>query len=299
MGQKRLPVPFLWLAVAMLAWSCWAKAEPQKYAIENVKDNVYRFTAGHYHSVFMVTSDGIIVTDPITPAAAQYLKQALAQRFQKPIKYLVYSHNHADHTLGGEVFAQAGATVVAHELAAEDMAWTKLPTAPADITFTQELTLKLGDSSVELQYHGVNNGRGSVSMRFLPANVMHVVDWIVVGRMPYKNLMGYDIHGMIRSTEAILALPDFEVFVGGHADIGNKQDVASYLDYLKALYAGVRDGMLQGQSLAQTQSSLTLSEFDHLKMYRQWLPLNIEGVYNTLMNTSYFGFRTDVPEPAE
>lgn len=261
------------------------------YAIEKVKGNVYRFSAGHYHSVFMVTEHGIFVTDPINKDAAQYLKNELSERFDQPVRYLAYSHNHVDHTLGGEVFASEGVEVIAHEYADEDLRWTKTPTALPTMTFSDELTIKLGEQSVQMKYYGPNNGHGSVSMRFMPENVLFVADWIVLGRMPYQTLPGYDIHGMIRSTKAVLEDKPFDVFVGAHADMGTRKDVERYLSYLQALYAEVRDGMLADKSLETLQQDIKLDEFSDLKMYNEWLPQNIEGVYQTLNEQSYFDRR--------
>lgn len=258
------------------------------YVVERVKDNVYRFSAGHYHSAFMVTDSGIFVTDPINPAAARYLKGYLAKHSDAPIRYLAYSHNHVDHTLGGEEFQEEGVEIIAQRHAANDLRWTKTPTALPTMTFTDELTVQLGEHQVVLTHYGPNNGRGSVSMRFLPANVMFVVDWIVLGRMPYQNLPGYDIHGMIDSTQALLNEQPFDVFIGGHADMGDYDDVVDYHDYLQQLYAEVRDGMLAGKDLATLQATIELPDYQHLTMYDEWLKLNIEGVYRTLNDMSYF-----------
>lgn len=131
-------------------------------------------------------------------------------------------------------------------------------------------------------------------MRFMPANVLFVADWIVLGRMPYKELPGYDIHGMIRSTQQVLNEQPFDVFVGAHADRGTREDVKRYSNYLRALYAKVRDGMLAGKSLDTLQREIRLDEYSDLKMYEEWLPLNIEGVYKTLNEQSYFDRRPDV-----
>ena len=268
-----------------------ASMAQQSYSIEPIKDNVYRFSVGHYHSVFMVTDDAIVVTDPINPEAAQSLKDTLAQRYEQPIKYLIYSHNHIDHTRGGDVLANEQVEVISHQYAYEDLSWTKAPTALPTLTFNDTLRVNLGDSHVQLRYYGPINGRGSISMRFMPANVLFVADWIVLGRMPYKSLPGYDIHGMIRSTEAVLNEPTFDVLVGAHAETGDRDDVVNYLNYLKALYNGVRDGMLAGQSLEAIQASLTLNEYSHLAMFDEWRVQNIEGVYNTLIEQSYFNLR--------
>jgi glyoxylase-like metal-dependent hydrolase (beta-lactamase superfamily II) len=242
----------------------------------------------------MVTKEGLFLTDPISEKAASYLRGELTDRFNVPIRYLAYSHNHVDHILGGQILADKGVAVVAHSYAAEDIIWTHVPTAVPNLTFQEELTVKLDDSRVELRYHGPNNGRGSISMRFLPANVLYVVDWIVIGRMPYRDLLGYDIHGMIRSTREVLAGNPFDLFVGGHADTGTRKDVKRYLGYLEALYAAVRDGMLAGKTLKTLQAEIRLPDYADLRMYEEWLPLNVAGVYKTLVEMSYFNFRPDI-----
>lgn len=270
-------------------------AAAQDYQIEQMKDNVYRVTAGTYRSVFMATDEGLFLTDPISTEAATWLRAELERRFDAPIRYLAYSHNHVDHTMGGTVLAGDGVTVVAHEDAAADLRRTRVPTALPDVTFREETTIRLGDSRVELRYYGPNNGRGSVSMRFLPANVLFVVDWIVLGRMPYKDLPGYDIHGMISSTRAVLEGPRFDLFIGGHAEAGTRADVERYLAYLEALYGAVRDGMLAGKTKAQLREEVRLPEYSDLRMYDAWLPMNVAGVYDTLVDMSYFNARPDVP----
>ncbi|HEY8568190.1 MBL fold metallo-hydrolase [Microbulbifer sp.] len=291
--RRSLPSLFTLLLFSLHSLCTFAE-DRIAYQIEHMKDNVYRFTAGHYHSVFMVTKEGLFLTDPISEEAATYLREQLSTRFKVPIRYIAYSHNHVDHILGGNILAKNGATVVAHEYAAEDIKWTRAPTAIPDITFHDKLAIELGDSRVELRYHGPNNGRGSVSMRFMPANVLYVVDWIVIGRMPYRDLPGYDIHGMIRSTREVLASEPFDLFVGGHANTGTREDVQRYLSYLEALYDAVRDGMLAGKTLETLQSEIQLPEYADLPMYKEWLPLNVAGVYKTLVEMSYFNFRPDI-----
>jgi glyoxylase-like metal-dependent hydrolase (beta-lactamase superfamily II) len=289
---SRLTKAMMWMCLLTIWPACGVAAGD--YRLEPVHDNVYRFTAGHYHAALMVTDTGILVTDPINPDAAAWLKHTLGERFDVPIRYMVYSHNHVDHVLGGDVIDSDEVTVVAHEYAAEDIVWTGLPTAVPEATFSDEMTLVLGDSRVVLRYHGPNNGRGSISMRFMPANVLYVVDWIVVGRMPYRNLPGYDIHGMIRSTREVLSAAPFDVFIGGHADMGTREDVVRYLDYLESLYAAVLSGMLSGQDLATLQRDIRLPAHADLRQYQAWLPLNIEGVHRTLKDASYLDRRPDI-----
>ena len=132
-------------------------------------------------------------------------------------------------------------------------------------------------------------------MLFMPAKVMYVVDWIVVGRMPWQKLWSYDVQGMINSTQGVLN-EDFDVFVGGHGNVGTKKDVQESLDYLQDLYAAVINGILQGKSLQTLQNTIRLPKYKHLDHYEEWLPLNIEGVYNNLMDKSGQGWRPGLPK---
>jgi hypothetical protein len=92
----------------------------------------------------------------------------------------------------------------------------------------------------------------------------------------------------------VLAEEPFDLFIGGHARTGTREDVARYLRYLEALYGAVRDGMLEGKSLEALQAGIRLPEFRDLAMYEEWLPLNVAGVYRTLQDMSYFRFRPDI-----
>lgn len=79
--------------------------------------------------MFLVTPDGVIVTDPINADAATWLKAEIAKRFNQPIRYVIYSHDHRDHIAGDEVFANDGAIVVAHERAKGIIIGENRPTA--------------------------------------------------------------------------------------------------------------------------------------------------------------------------
>ena len=220
----------------------------QALEIEDLGDGLYRFIDDRHRSVFLITPQGAIVTDPLNKKAATWLNEQIKTRFNVPVKYVIYSHNHSDHIYGAEAFKSPHTTFVAHTLSAQDIKNTQMKTVTPDLTFDDELVLTLGDSSVKLNYHGPNDGRGSVSMLFEKQKTLFVVDWILIGRMPWQKLWSYDIQGMINSTKAVLNY-DFDTFVGGHADIGNKADVKHYLSYIEQLYSQVTAGALAGKTL--------------------------------------------------
>lgn len=287
---------FLLISVLLLTFVLELVVSPSelhaesKYKIQSIDDSLYRFTAGKYHSVFLVTRDGILVTDPINEDAARWLKSELRERFDQPIRYVIYSHSHPDHTYGGHVFNDAEVTFVAHRLTRQNLRRTRAKTKLPDLVFDEKTDLHLGDHTIELRYHGPNNGRGSISMRFRPQNTLFVVDWIVLGRMPYKDLPGYDIEGMIDSTREVLEIK-FDTFVGGHGDLGTKKDVRSYLRYLESLYNQVLQGILDKKSLKTIQRDVDLSEFSDLRKFEDWRDLNIKAVWSQLRNDSYLHLR--------
>lgn len=100
---------------------------------------------------------------------------------------------------------------------------------------------------------------------------------------------------MINSTREVPAL-DFDIFVGGHADMGTKADVKSYLLYIETLYAAVIVGIGSGKTLEQLKTEIKLHQYNHLRHYEEWLPENIEGVYERLMEESGMGWRPDIGE---
>ncbi len=283
----------LFLLVILVLTFCSSIASADVYKIEQVKGDIYRFIDDRHRSVFLVTDEGILLTDPLNTDAANWLKVELKKRFNVPIKYVVYSHNHSDHIYGAEVFDEPGVVFISHQLTKQDIQTTKAKTVIPDMTFKENLVVASGDHRVELRYHGPNDGRGSISMLFQREKLLFVVDWIVVGRMPWQKLWSYDIQGMINSTREVLDL-DFEVFVGGHADIGYKPDVQRYLSYLEALYRAVINGIHLGQSLEEMKVSIKLDDYSDFKQYANWLPLNIEGVYERLMEESGMGWRPDI-----
>ena len=123
---------------AMLVAAGPALAQDAKRSITKIAGDLYRFQNNFHFSVFLVTPDGIIATDPINADAARWLKDALKSRFGVPVRYLVYSHDHRDHSAGGEVFADT-AIVVAHANARRTILGEKRPTAVPQLTFTDRM----------------------------------------------------------------------------------------------------------------------------------------------------------------
>ena len=88
--------------------------------IIHLTGDLYRFRDVRHYGMFLHTPDGIILVDPTSPDTAAWLKGELDNRFDVPVRYVIYSHAHNDHAPGGEVFADT-ATFVAHENMARNL----------------------------------------------------------------------------------------------------------------------------------------------------------------------------------
>ncbi len=258
-----------------------AQSGETKRAITQIAGDLYRFQNNFHYSVFLVTPEGVIVTDPINAEAATWLKDEIKARFNQPIKYLVYSHDHSDHSAGGEVFADDGAIVIAHENAKRAIIGEGRPTAVPDLTFTDRMTLELGGKTVELLYLGKGHSDNLIVMNFPAERTLFTVDFISAKRLPFKTMSDSYIPDLITAINKVQTI-DFDILAPGHGALGTKQDAADHGRYVQKLYDAVLSAAREGKSLEEMKSSIRMEAYKDWGQYEAWLPLNIEGVYSRI-----------------
>ena len=271
------------LGAVVAASLCTGAAVAQqgpKRAISNIAGDLYRFKNNFHFSVFYVTPAGVIATDPINADAARWLKAEIKSRFNQSIKYLVLSHDHPDHSSGGEVFADT-ATVVAHANAKRVIVGEKRPTAVPDITFTDNMTLELGGKKVELSYVGKNHSDNMVVMNFPAERVLFAVDFIPVRTVAFRTLGDAYIPEWMDSLKRVEAM-DFDVLAPGHGRLGKKSDVTAFRGYMEGLYSRVLAGVRAGKSLDELKKSIEVPGYEKWFNYGKWKGENIQGMYNQI-----------------
>jgi glyoxylase-like metal-dependent hydrolase (beta-lactamase superfamily II) len=251
--------------------------------ITRISGEVYRFRNNFHYSVFAVTPDGIIATDPINADAARWLKRELKRRFNKPVRYLIYSHDHADHISGGEVFTDT-AVVVAHDRAKEKVIGEKRPTAVPTVTFRDTMTIELGGTVVELVYVGKNHSDNSIVMRFPRERVLFAVDFIPIETVAYRDFPDAYLPDWIDSLNRV-GLMDFDILAPGHGNLGRKEHVRMFRGYLDTLYAEVLQNTREGKSLEEMKRLIVLDQYTSWNGYDQMFELNIEGMYRIVQAT--------------
>jgi glyoxylase-like metal-dependent hydrolase (beta-lactamase superfamily II) len=244
-------------------------------------DNVYVFRYGNHQSMFVVTTAGVIATDPIgygrPQAVVTYVDEIKKVAGGQPIKYLIYSHHHFDHIAGGKPFKDAGATIIAHKRAQERLQQIKDPhTVLADETMDTTRTITLGDTTLELTYVGLNHSDNSIVMRLPKQKILFAVDFISVGSVPGRGMIDSYPLEWEDSLKKVLAM-DWEKLIPGHPGapggrLGTKQDVQDLLTFLQDASAAVKAEAQAGKCWDGVEKGLKLPKYESWAGYENNLP---------------------------
>lgn len=256
-----------------------ASAQEVRRAIEPVTGDVYRFQNNFHNAMFVVTGEGIVVTDPINADAVEWLKGELASRFDKPVTHMILSHSHGDHASGGQGWGDIA--VVAHEKAKAHVEAGDVDTAMPTQTFSDSYSFSTGGKDFELTYLGEGHGDDLIAVVVRPENVAFVVDAVSPGRLPFRDFPGADIDGLIEQIKAVEAL-DFEIVLPGHSRNGTKSDVEEGRVYIEELRDAVKAALAEGKSEDEIIASNLMSEYSDWLAYDQYRDLNITGMIRWL-----------------
>ncbi|MBA2595569.1 MAG: MBL fold metallo-hydrolase [Chloroflexota bacterium] len=255
--------------------------------VQQFADDTYSFSSGGYVSLFIVTDEGVIATEPgslVDPGRAEAYKAAIASVTDQPVRYVIYSHDHADHSTGGAVFADT-ATFIAHHNAVDKIAARNDPNTPVpQIAFNDELTVELGGKTIELYYTGRNHSDNSIVLLYPERRLLFAVDFIPVSSLPYQNLPDAYPDEWIASLQWVDENLDFDTLVIGHPPgSGTKENVGQvrmYLEDLTASVEGARSEGLADNSPEMVDAVRADLEADYgaWANFDEWLPLNVEGL---------------------
>lgn len=249
--------------------------------ITKLSDDVYLFRHLFHQAIFITTTDGVIVTDPISGEAATWLRAEIKKLTDRPVRYVVYSHHHSDHITGGRVFADE-ATFVSHAAARAYIVDAADPTTPVpSLTFTDRMFIDLGGTHVELIYTGKNHSDNSLVVLLPQHKLLFAVDFIPVETVAYRTMRSDYPDHWIESLKRVEQL-DFDTLVPGHGHIGRKDHVRMFRGYLEDLRAAVLEQVKKGASLEEAKKDVQLPKYEQWGRYADWFPENVEGMYRYL-----------------
>ena len=191
--------PILVIIFALLLLSNSAFAEDHVW---KVTDSVYRYGNPNlgYFSMFVVTDDGVAVIEPMSIQHSENMLKAIRKITKQPIRYLLHSHNHWDHSKGGKVFRDQGAKIMAHKEAVE---WMK-DNPHADLALPDVIwngkrkDITLGGQKIELHYLGLNHGLGMTTFLLPKDRVAYIADLVTPNRLPFS-IADFNIKELMRT----------------------------------------------------------------------------------------------------
>ena len=248
-----------------------------------VAPGVYSYGSFSTRSLFVVTEDGVITTDPVSTKNAADMRAAIAEITDQPVKYVVYSHQHWDHVLGGKVFKAEGATFISHaNCIPHFLRHPHDDLVMPDTTITSTSQIKLGGRNLKLMYFGPNHGDCMLVMQVEGTDVLYINDLVTPYSVGFGFMPDYDPGEWVRTLGELESMEDWTRFVGGHGiPEAPKEALSQRKQYLEALMKAVRDGINKGLRLEALYDTIELSEeFHEMRGYERHLRRAAERIYH-------------------
>ncbi|QMU57833.1 MAG: MBL fold metallo-hydrolase [Boseongicola sp.] len=257
--------------------------EPLAYTNE-IAPGVYSFGGGNgYHSMFLVTDEGVVAIETINSAHSEKMIEAIKDVSDQPIKFALHSHNHWDHASGGGVFQAAGAETVMHTLAAQYIqANPGQDTSSPDIVWEGDrYDIEIGGLTVEHHYLGLNHGLGMTVYVVPEKRVAYIADLVTPDRIGFNIMPDFNIGEWERSLGEILEL-DFDVAVCSHTGLSaeeapngcTKTHVAEEKQFIGDLRGAIFAEFQNGTPADQIPATVELPQYAEWSGYDEWLEMN-------------------------
>jgi glyoxylase-like metal-dependent hydrolase (beta-lactamase superfamily II) len=266
--------------------------------VTKVAGSVYMLEGAGGNIGASVGDDGIVVVDDQYAPLAEKIQAAFKGVTDKPVRFIINTHYHGDHT-GGNAFFQRQAPVIAHDNVrkrletggtAGNLGSVSMERKPAQketlpiLTFDHDVTVHLNGEDIRALHFPSGHTDGDSIIFFPKSNVVHMGDDFVRYGFPFIDLAsGGSVEGMIAAMEEVVPkLPADVKVIPGHGNVSNLDDVREYTKMLIDTRAVVEKGVKQGKSLDQLKQEKVLEPWK--KWNGEFITTDafIETLYNDL-----------------
>ncbi|MCH9691680.1 MAG: MBL fold metallo-hydrolase [Gammaproteobacteria bacterium] len=241
-----------------------------------VTENIYMLTGAGGNIGVFTGKDGVFMVDDQYAPLSKKIQSVLHKLSDKPLRFVINTHWHGDHTGGNENMGKVGALIVAHDNVRKRMSskqfmqafGTEVPAAPPSalpiVTFTDATTFYWNDDEVHVKHVAPAHTDGDSIVIFKKGNVIHMGDTFFNGSYPFIDLSsGGSIDGLISSAKQVLVIADDQTkIIPGHGPLASKKDLQRYCDLLVKLRARIKGLMDAGDSKEQVIAKKPTRKFD-------------------------------------
>lgn len=271
-------VSILAALVCVLPATVLAQRDFSKVEVTSTKlaDGVYvLFGAGGNLAVSVGADAAFLVDDQYAPLTPK-IKAAIAALTDKPVRFVLNTHWHGDHTGGNENLGGTGALIVAHDNVRKRMSSEQFiaafdehvpaspPVALPVVTYGDDVTFHLNGEEIHCFHVPPAHTDGDSIVHFRKANVVHMGDLFFNGSYPFIDISsGGTLEGMIGASDRLLAMADDKTqVIPGHGPMGKKADVQAYRDMLADVRDRVKALVSAGKTLAEVQAAKPTAAYD-------------------------------------
>jgi len=272
--------------------------------VTKVSGNIYMLEGQGGNIAASVGEDGIVIVDDEFAPLADKIQAALKNLAitDKPVRFVINTHYHGDHTGGNVPFNNAGSTIIAQDnvrkrLESGGVAGNggsiKMENKPAEksalpiITFEHDVTVHLNGEDIRALHFPAGHTDGDSIIFFPKNNVVHMGDDFVRYGFPFIDVSaGGSVQGMIAAMEKATAqLPADVKVIPGHGALSNLDDVRAYTKMLKETSAAVESALKAHKTLEQMKQEKVLAPWSKFSGDFVNTDVFTETLYNSLTNT--------------
>ena len=236
-----------------------------------LRRNVGIFTEKGGTIGWLIQNDAIVVIDSQYQEQAQHLISEIRKQEDAPIRYLINTHHHGDHTSGNIAFNGIANNVLAHANSKINQINSAIKNGNEadqlypDMTYADRWQEKIGNEKIDIQYWGPAHTNGDSIIHFQEANIVHCGDLVFNRKFPYIDRgAGAMISNWIEILGQMQSYFDNDtLFIFGHANegypvTGGKEELAAFADYLTALLEFVKAELNSGKSKEQIMMATSI-----------------------------------------
>ena len=241
--------------------------------VEKVTENLYMLMGAGGNIGISTGEDGVFMVDDQFAPLSEKIQAAISSISDKPVKFLMNTHFHGDHTGGNANFEAKGAMIVAQENVRKRLAENTKDGLPV-ITFSDDATFYMNGNDIFLTHVHNAHTDGDALVYFAQSNVLHTGDTFFNGRFPYIDLKrGGSLTGDIAAAKkGLMIINDDTKVIPGHGSLASKADYQNYHDMLLGIHKNVSKAIENGKTEDQVVADESLTS--------QWLTdAEVEGQF--------------------